>query len=98
MNEATLFEKFANQLSRWSKTGEEPKLGDWSIRAYLDLQEQRLKEKELKRTFDYSISGKVLKVGNFAIAPHIYYGGMYASYLWNDGCKSKNHFSSSKIR
>ena len=57
MNEATLFEKFANQLSRWSKTGEEPKLGDWNIRAYLDLQEQRLKEKELKRTFDYSING-----------------------------------------
>ncbi len=67
MDERTLFEKFTSQLSRWSKTGEEPKLGDWNIRAYLDLQEQRLKEKELKRTFEYKIDGKVYKVGDFAI-------------------------------
>lgn len=80
MNEATLFEKFANQLSRWSKTGEEPKLGDWNIRAYLDLQEQRLKEKELKRTFDYSINGKVLKVGNFAIGQLMNYYNKRVNY------------------
>lgn len=67
MDDRTLFEKFTNQLSRWSKTGEEPKLGDWNIRAYLDLQEQRLKEKELKRTFEYKIDGKVYKVGDFVI-------------------------------
>ena len=80
MNGATLFEKFANQLSRWSKTGEEPKLGDWNIRAYLDLQEQRLKEKELKRTFDYSINGKVLKVGNFAIGQLMNYYNKRLNY------------------
>lgn len=48
MNEQTLFEKFTEQLSAWSRTGKEPELGDWNIRAYLDLQEQRLKEKGLE--------------------------------------------------
>lgn len=67
MNEKLLFEKFVNQLSSWSKTGEEPKLGDWNIRAYLELQEQRLKEKDLKRTFDFDIEGNVTKIGDFAI-------------------------------
>lgn len=67
MNEQTLFEKFTSQLSSWSKTGKEPELGDWNIRAYLDLQEQRLKEKGLERKFDYTINGKVYKVGNFAL-------------------------------
>lgn len=67
MNEQTLYERFASQLSSWSRTGKEPELGDWNIRAYLDLQEQRLKEKGLTRRFDYTLDSSVYKVGNFAI-------------------------------
>lgn len=67
MDERTLFEKFASQLSHWSRTGKEPELGDWNIKAYLELQQQRIEEKGITRTFDYKIDGKVYKVGDFVI-------------------------------
>lgn len=64
MNEQLLFERFISQLSHWSKTGAVPKLGDGDIRKYLELQNQRIEEKGLKRTYDYTINGKIYKVGD----------------------------------
>lgn len=64
MNEQLLFERFISQLSHWSKTGNIPKLGDCDIRKYLELQNQRIEEKGLKRTYDYTIDGKIYKVGD----------------------------------
>ena len=67
MNEQLLFERFISQLSHWSKTGEVPKLGDCDIRKYLELQNQRIEEKGLKRTYEYTINGKIYKVGDFLV-------------------------------
>ena len=48
-----LFEKFLNELEKWAETGKEPECGDQDIRYYLDLQEQRLKEHDLKETIHF---------------------------------------------
>ncbi len=53
MNEKELFRAFTEQLGEWSRTGKEPELGDWNIRAYLDMQEHRLQRKGFQRTVDY---------------------------------------------
>lgn len=68
MNEKELFLTFTEQLGEWSRTGKEPELGDWNIRAYLDMQEHRLQKKGIQRTVDYSIEGNVQRVGDYAIS------------------------------
>lgn len=64
MNDEELFQKFADQLAEWSGTGKEPELGDWNIRAYLDMQEHRLKSKEITRIFEYKPYGHATRVGD----------------------------------
>lgn len=67
MDDKELFVTFARQLSEWSRSGKEPELGDWNVRAYLDMQERRLKEKEIMRIFDFKPDGRVYKVGDYAL-------------------------------
>lgn len=67
MDDKELFTSFAQQLGEWSHSGKEPELGDWNIRAYLAMQEQRLKSKQLKRTFDFQLTSPVYKVGDYVV-------------------------------
>ena len=67
MDERTLFERFVSQVSHWSKTGNPPRLGDFDIRRSMELQHRRIEEKQLKRTYEYVIDGKIYKVGDYFV-------------------------------
>lgn len=67
MDDKELFLTFSSQLGEWSRTGKKPELGDWNIRAYLDAQENRLKDMELKRTFEFKPDDRVYKVGDYVV-------------------------------
>lgn len=74
MNDEELFRKFVEQLAEWSGTGKEPELGDWNIRTHLDMQEHRLKSKEITRIFEYKPDDNVMRVGDTVV------GNMLDSY------------------
>lgn len=54
-----LFEDFLKELSRWPDTGTEPRSGNQDIRYYLDLEEQRLKERGLSMKLDFKAFSQV---------------------------------------
>lgn len=67
MNDKEVFTRFAKQLADWSRTGEEPELGDYNVRAYLDAQEKRLKNKGIIRNFEFYPESNVHKVSDFMV-------------------------------
>lgn len=67
MNDKELFTSFTEQLTRWSKSGIKPDLADFNTRTYLDLQEKRLEEKSLKRSYSFELTSNVFKIGNSVI-------------------------------
>ena len=67
MNDKELFTAFTDQLTRWSKSGVKPKLADFNTRTYLDLQQKRLEEKALKRSYSFELTSNVFKIGDSVI-------------------------------
>lgn len=67
MSEQDLFERFLEQMERWSRTYEKPSLADWNMRASLEMQESRLRSKGILRKVEYTLSGRVRKVGESVI-------------------------------
>lgn len=50
-----LFQDFLMDLSEWPDTGKEPNDGDQNIRYYLDLEEQRLKKRNLSMKLEFRL-------------------------------------------
>lgn len=95
MDDKELFLTFSSQLGEWSRTGKEPELGDWNIRAYLDAQENRLKDMELKRTFEFKPDDRVYKVGDYAVG--VLLNGYNKRLNYALGQKKTEYFKDGKI-
>lgn len=94
MDDKKLFTKFTKQLSDWSRTGIEPKLADWNTKAYLDLQEKRLKLKGLERHFDFKATSQVYKVGDWVIG--LLFNGYNKRVNYAVGKKKVEYFKNGK--
>lgn len=57
---ADLFKRFLKEIQLWSRTGREPKTGSQDINYYLDLQEKRLLQHNLKMETTYEPRADVL--------------------------------------
>lgn len=53
-----LSNQFANELEEWSKTGKKPKSGNQDITYFLELQRDRLKERNIQMEYDLSLPKK----------------------------------------
>lgn len=55
--EEKIYRDFGDELEVWSQNGNEPSLGNQDIRYYLDLQEARLKKRNLKMEYQLLLRG-----------------------------------------
>lgn len=55
--EEKIYRDFGDELEAWSRNGGEPSLGNQDIRYYLDLQEARLKKRNLKMEYQLLLRG-----------------------------------------
>lgn len=58
--EEKIYRSFAEELEEWSRTGKEPSTGNQDIRYGLELQEERLKKRNLKMEYRMKLRGEHL--------------------------------------
>ncbi len=58
--EERIYRAFADELKEWSRAGTKPSLGNQDISYYLELQEERLKERGLKMEYQMKLRGEHL--------------------------------------
>lgn len=58
--EEKIYRIFGEELEEWSQTGKEPSMGNQDIRYYLELQEERLKKRNLKMEYQMKLRGEHL--------------------------------------
>lgn len=58
--EEKIYRTFTDELEEWSKTGVEPSTGNQDIRYYLELQEERLRKRNLKMEYRMRLRGEHL--------------------------------------
>lgn len=61
-----IFQKFRLGLQNWCRTGKEPSAGDQDMKYYLDLQEKRLKDHELKMDISMEPDKEIMAVSQIA--------------------------------
>lgn len=62
-----LFKKFRLGLQNWCRTGKEPSAADQDMRYYLDLQEKRLKDHDLKLDIKMESDDEITEVHRYSV-------------------------------
>lgn len=81
--EEKLYRDFGDELENWSRNGEEPPTGNQDIRYYLELQEARLKKRNLKMEYQLLLRGEDQdKIHSITYQDRIYTNTLiFSSYL-----------------
>lgn len=86
--EERIYRVFAEELEGWSQTGLEPSMGNQDIRYYLELQEERLKKRNLKMEYQMKLRGEHLdKIHTF-----FYHDPVYTNVFASSSYRMKTAF------